>query len=112
LFVEAGGDPLFVFESAFVALAELRALGLQRVTGDLRVDGPFLFNWEADDGVRLKAALSGRQGATAWPAVQSRRADLASVTLAQAGLTFSGSSRASAEHRTLLAYRSPRELDR
>jgi D-alanyl-D-alanine carboxypeptidase/D-alanyl-D-alanine-endopeptidase (penicillin-binding protein 4) len=41
LFVEAGGDPLFVFESAFVALAELRALGLQRVTGDLRVTGRF-----------------------------------------------------------------------
>jgi D-alanyl-D-alanine carboxypeptidase/D-alanyl-D-alanine-endopeptidase (penicillin-binding protein 4) len=111
LLIEAGGDPFFVFESAFVALAELRALGLQRVTGNLRVDGPFFFNWQSDDGAKLKATLAGRQGATVWPVVQARRTDLAGTTLAKAALTFAGNARPPSERHALLAYRSPRLLD-
>jgi D-alanyl-D-alanine carboxypeptidase/D-alanyl-D-alanine-endopeptidase (penicillin-binding protein 4) len=109
LFVEAQGDPFFVYESAFLALAELRALGVRRVAGDLRVHGPLLFNWQPDDaGTRLRAALSGRDGAQAWTAVQGRSSATAALTLQAAGLRFEPAQPApGAERRRLVAYRSP-----
>src|SRR5262245_49338897 len=52
--VRATGDPTFVFENAFLMLRGLHAQGLREVRSDLRVEGPLLFNWKADDmGRRL-----------------------------------------------------------
>src|SRR5262249_20755750 len=48
LVVHGGNDPFFVYESAFLVLERLHALGVHQVTGRLRIDGPFLFNWQPD----------------------------------------------------------------
>lgn len=73
LVVEGGHDPFFVYESGLLLLAGLNERGVRRVDGTLRLDGPFLLNWEPDpDGRRLKAVLEGREGKGSWPAVARR----------------------------------------
>lgn len=70
LIVQGGNDPFFVHENAFLVLGRLRSLGITRVQGALRVQGPMLFNWRPDPGGRrLQETLEGRGGAAAWRAV-------------------------------------------
>jgi D-alanyl-D-alanine carboxypeptidase/D-alanyl-D-alanine-endopeptidase (penicillin-binding protein 4) len=91
LLVEAGGDPFFVYEDAFLVLLELRRTGVRDVTGRVRVRGPLVFNWRLDDSERrLQLALAGRDGREAWTAVQGARAGAEPVPFEQAGLHFAG----------------------
>jgi D-alanyl-D-alanine carboxypeptidase/D-alanyl-D-alanine-endopeptidase (penicillin-binding protein 4) len=70
LLVDAGRDPFFVSEGAFLVLCRLHRLGLRTVDGDVRVRGPLLFDWQPDpDGRRLARTLAGREGMGAWPVV-------------------------------------------
>jgi D-alanyl-D-alanine carboxypeptidase len=108
LLVESQGDPFFVFESAFLALSELREQGLRAVDGVLRVEGPFLFNWQPDEhGARLAATLAGHDGASAWKSIQQQRADLSGVALADAGIRFMLRKVEATKPRTLFVYESP-----
>jgi D-alanyl-D-alanine carboxypeptidase/D-alanyl-D-alanine-endopeptidase (penicillin-binding protein 4) len=102
LVVHGGGDPFFVHESAFLVLRRLHALGVRHAAG-LRVEGPFLFNWQPDpDGTRLRRALSGRDGASAWAGIGG------GLRLGEAALAFGGPVRvAAASERTLVVHRSP-----
>jgi len=110
LVVEAGGDPVLVFENAFLMLLELRALGVARIDGRLDVRGPLLFNWKPDPrGEGLRRTLQGREGAAAWPAVTTVRTDAGAVALGDVGLAFREHSivDGSAPPRLLLVHRSP-----
>ncbi len=70
LVIRAEGDPYFLFQNAFMVLARLRAKGIRRVDGAIRVEGPFFFDWTPDpEGRRLERAWTGRLGAERWPAV-------------------------------------------
>jgi D-alanyl-D-alanine carboxypeptidase/D-alanyl-D-alanine-endopeptidase (penicillin-binding protein 4) len=70
LVVHGGNDPFFVYESAFLLLQRLRALGVARITGRVRAVGPFLLNWQPDlQATRMGRTLRGREGVTAWAAV-------------------------------------------
>ena len=111
LILTAGGDPFFVFESAFFILAELRERGLRRVSGSLVVEGPLIFNWQPDpSGRRLERALAGHDGTGAWTAAQAARPQLAGLARAEARLAFgAGSTLGDAgERRELIVYRSPK----
>lgn len=110
LIVEAHSDPFFVFEDAFLCLAELRSLGIRRVRGGLRIEGPFVFNWQPDDGMRLLAALTGSDGASAWAAMQRRRTDLAGMSLQAAGLKFANERTTPSARQALFVHRSPKLL--
>lgn len=109
LVVEGGRDPFFVYESGLLLLAGLNERGVRRVAGDLRLDGPFLLNWEPDpNGRRLKAVFEGREGKGSWPAVARRVGT--SRTLGEEMLSFAprGSGATGAQRPTpLLEYRSP-----
>ena len=75
LVVEAAGDPFFVDENALLVLLRLRELGLRSVSGDLRLRGPLLFDWEEPGAAaRLRAVLEGKAPEAAWRAVQSASA--------------------------------------
>jgi D-alanyl-D-alanine carboxypeptidase len=103
LVVESSGDPFFVFENAFLVLRELHARGLHEVSGNLTVQGPWMFNWQADPaGHRLKRTLEGLDGAEAWAAIGEPRSRLREVAvrfLAEAAQRPSGS--------VLVVHRSP-----
>jgi D-alanyl-D-alanine carboxypeptidase/D-alanyl-D-alanine-endopeptidase (penicillin-binding protein 4) len=72
LIVAGGGDPYFVDENVLLVVERLRALGLRRISGRLRVQGTFTFDWQADaDGARLGRAMSGAIPAAAWAAVRA-----------------------------------------
>ena len=82
LVVRATGDPSLVFENTFSMLRELHARGLREVRGDIRVEGPLLFNWQADPtGQRLKRALQGLDGGEAWAAIGEPSSQLKKVAL-------------------------------
>ena len=100
--VQGGGDPFLVYESAFLVLQRLRAIGVREVRGAIRVDGPLLFNWQPDPAAaRLTRALAGREGAVAWSAVGGEG------PLARAGIVFDGGRRAArAAIHTLVTHRS------
>jgi D-alanyl-D-alanine carboxypeptidase/D-alanyl-D-alanine-endopeptidase (penicillin-binding protein 4) len=102
LIVHGGNDPFFVFESAFLVLQRLRVLGLHEVGGALRVEGPFIFNWQPDPTAgRLARALRGKDGAEAWHAVAPDE------RFAQAALRLDGG-RATADGDALVVtHRSP-----
>jgi D-alanyl-D-alanine carboxypeptidase/D-alanyl-D-alanine-endopeptidase (penicillin-binding protein 4) len=108
LLVESGGDPVLVFENAFLMLVELRALGLDRVGGVLDVRGPLLFDWKPDPGGRaFRRALEGRSGQAAWPAVRALRPDagaLGDVALVFGERPVAGGS---PSPRPLVVHRSP-----
>lgn len=110
LVVESPGDPYFVFESALLVLAELRRSGLSGVEGGVRVNGPFMFNWQPDpSGSRLKNTLAGRDGIQVWPSVAAQRPELAGLTPASAALRFADHAPAPAHApHTIVTYRSPR----
>ena len=103
LLVDASGDPFFVYENAFLVLRKLNALGLHDVAGDLKVQGPLMFNWQADPaGTRLKRALQGLDGAAAWTAIGEPPARLTQVAIrfhAEASLQSPG--------RTIVVHQSP-----
>lgn len=70
LIVRATGDPVLVFENAFLMLRKLHAMGLREIKGDVRVEGPLIFNWKADPtGHLLKRALQGLDGGEAWTSI-------------------------------------------
>lgn len=48
LVIQSSGDPLFVWEEGIVLANRLQALGIQQVTGDVLVTGPFSMNFEED----------------------------------------------------------------
>jgi D-alanyl-D-alanine carboxypeptidase/D-alanyl-D-alanine-endopeptidase (penicillin-binding protein 4) len=82
LIVKADGDPFFVFENAFQMLRKLDALGVHEVKGDIKVEGPLVFNWKEDpSGERLKRALQGLDGHEAWAAIGEAPARLSKVAL-------------------------------
>ena len=82
LVVRASGDPFFVFENAFLILRKLHALGLQEIGGDIRVEGPLIFNWRPDPtGYRLKRALQGLDGGEAWTAIGEPSSRLKTIAL-------------------------------
>jgi D-alanyl-D-alanine carboxypeptidase/D-alanyl-D-alanine-endopeptidase (penicillin-binding protein 4) len=93
LVVEGGGDPLFVTENALWVLSELESRGVRTVAGALRVEGRFLFNWQADEqGRRLGRVLEGHDAGTAWSAVCAARPDAAGRGERPSGLRFLGGS--------------------
>jgi D-alanyl-D-alanine carboxypeptidase/D-alanyl-D-alanine-endopeptidase (penicillin-binding protein 4) len=103
LVVHGGNDPFFVYESAFLVLQRLHALGIRTVAGRLRVDGPFLLNWQPDPtGARLARVFSGREGKPAWTAV-SGGAPLGGAVIAFAA----GPPHPAEPEQALLAHRSP-----
>jgi D-alanyl-D-alanine carboxypeptidase/D-alanyl-D-alanine-endopeptidase (penicillin-binding protein 4) len=82
LIVRADGDPFFIFENAFLMLRKLNALGLHEIKGDIKIEGPLIFNWKPDPtGERLKRALQGLDGAEAWAAIGEPPAKLKTVAL-------------------------------
>jgi D-alanyl-D-alanine carboxypeptidase/D-alanyl-D-alanine-endopeptidase (penicillin-binding protein 4) len=82
LVVHATGDPSFVFENTFLMLGRLHARGLRKVKGDLKVEGPLVFNWKADPmGHRLKRALQGLDGDEAWATIGEPSLRLKEVAL-------------------------------
>jgi D-alanyl-D-alanine carboxypeptidase/D-alanyl-D-alanine-endopeptidase (penicillin-binding protein 4) len=82
LVVQADGDPFFIFENAFLMLRKLNALGVHEIKGDIKVEGPLLFNWKPDPaGTRLKRALQGLDGAAAWTAIGEPTARLGAAAL-------------------------------
>jgi serine-type D-Ala-D-Ala carboxypeptidase/endopeptidase (penicillin-binding protein 4) len=102
LVVHGGNDPFFVFESAFLVLQRLRALGLHEVGGALRVEGPFIFNWQPDPtATRLARALRGKDGAEAWHAVAPDE------RFAQAALRLDGGRATAAGDALVVTHRSP-----
>jgi D-alanyl-D-alanine carboxypeptidase/D-alanyl-D-alanine-endopeptidase (penicillin-binding protein 4) len=48
LVIQGSGDPLFVWEEGIVLANHLQSLGIQRVTGDLIIVGPFTMNFSED----------------------------------------------------------------
>ena len=103
LVVHGGNDPFFVYESAFLLLRRLHALGVRRIQGRTRVDGTFLLNWQPDPtGSRLVRVLGGREGAQAWPAVAQGKA------LGATAIVFEGPAPVAPQtERPLVVYRSP-----
>ncbi|MGG6238746.1 D-alanyl-D-alanine carboxypeptidase [Nodosilinea sp. AN01ver1] len=61
LVIQSSGDPLFVWEEGIALANRLQELGIQRVTGEILVTGPFTMNFEeeqADSLADLKQAMS------------------------------------------------------
>lgn len=61
LIVQAGGDPLFVWEEGFALGNTLNQMGIRKVTGNLLIVGGFQMNFEVDpqkSGELLKQALN------------------------------------------------------
>jgi D-alanyl-D-alanine carboxypeptidase len=82
LVVRATGDPFFTFENAFLMLRKLNDLRLHEVKGDIRVEGPLIFNWKADpEGHRLKRALEGLDGGEAWRSIGMPHPQSGALTL-------------------------------
>ena len=103
LVVHATGDPSVVFENAFLMLRELHARGLREVRGDVRVEGPLIFNWKTDPmGQRLKRALQGLDGGEAWAATGGP-----SLPLKKAALQFGAGGLQQTSGKVLIENRSP-----
>jgi D-alanyl-D-alanine carboxypeptidase/D-alanyl-D-alanine-endopeptidase (penicillin-binding protein 4) len=110
LVVRSENDPFLVFESALLMMAELRSLGVERVRGSLRVEGPLIYNWKPDPhGTELRRTLSGNDGSQAWPAVVARRPELRSVRPQELRLVFAGmpGQKVASGRQTLVSYGSP-----
>lgn len=103
LVVRANGDPFFIFENAFLMLRKLDALGLRQIKGDIKVEGPLIFNWKADPaGHRLKRALQGLDGGEAWASIGEP-----SAQLSKAALRFAAGGSHQASDKVLVTNRSP-----
>lgn len=55
LVVQGSGDPLFVWEEGIVLANRLQELGIQRVTGDLVIAGPFTMNFQENPNASASA---------------------------------------------------------
>ncbi len=78
LLFEGGGDPYFVDENALLVVARLRALGVVRVAGTLRLTGNVMFDWQGTaTSARLRAVLAGAAPTAAWQEVCTAWPDLA-----------------------------------
>jgi D-alanyl-D-alanine carboxypeptidase/D-alanyl-D-alanine-endopeptidase (penicillin-binding protein 4) len=86
LLVEGNEDPFFVDENALLVAEQLRRLGVVRVAGMLRVTD-LTFDWDHDDGARLRQTLAGSVPPAAWDAV---RTQLSSPALPLPVLQFGG----------------------
>ena len=110
LLVDGGRDPFLVYEGACLMLRRLYERGIRRISGDLQVRGPLLFNWQPDlDGHRFGATLTGRDGGSAWGIVAGMPGGTVPATLASAGLQL-GHQPAAGEpptNTTLVVHRSP-----
>ncbi len=72
LIVQSEGDPSLVDENALVIATRLRAAGIQRIAGGVRLIGALTFDWQPDpDGARMRAALSGHVSEAALAAVRA-----------------------------------------
>ncbi len=63
LVIQGSGDPMFVWEEAIALGNKLNELGIQQVTGDLVISGPFIMNFEvnpAKAGPMLYQALNSK----------------------------------------------------
>jgi len=78
------------------------------VAGDLVVRGPFVFNWHPDpDGSRFRLALSGRDGAEAWAAVERTIPWKGPGRLSDAAIAFADQAASDGSVRKILVHRSP-----
>ena len=109
LVVQAEGDPYFLFENAFLVLLRLRAKGVRRVNGAIRVEGSFFFDWTPDPGGRrLKRAWTGRLGTERWPVVTGALFPGKSMPLKDFTLRFGrGVAREPHPRRVLVVHASP-----
>ena len=72
LVVRCDGDSLLVEEDALLVASRLQRAGVQRIAGEVRLEGPLTFNWQpATDGAALRQALAGQTRPAAWQAVQA-----------------------------------------
>ncbi|HEY4975096.1 MAG TPA: D-alanyl-D-alanine carboxypeptidase [Steroidobacteraceae bacterium] len=95
LTVASDGDPYFVDENALLVVERLNALGVRRVTGQLRARGALTFDWKPDDdAVQLRRAMSGLAPAAAWAVVRDMNAKVGSAPVSGAmtppGIEFAG----------------------
>lgn len=92
LVFEGSGDPYFVDENALLVSAQLRQLGVRRVSGTVRTAGAMMFNWREDaPAPRLRAALGGQAPQAAWDGVRTAFPDLPVASSARApALEFGG----------------------
>ncbi len=67
LIVQGSGDPLFVWEEGIVLANHLQALGIQQITGNLLVVGPFTMNFQEDPDDSA-AALKQVMSTASWNA--------------------------------------------
>ena len=101
LVIHGGNDPFFVYESAFLVLRRLQAVGVRQVDGSVRIEGPFLLNWQPDPkAVRIGRALRGREGVDAWAAVAD------GARLERAALRVDGHRPAAGTEQLLVTHRS------
>ena len=109
LVVSASGNPYFLPESAALILAELDALGLRRVDGGLRIEGPLVYDWKPDPGgYRLKVAWAGGLSTKVREKVVRSRAPVASTrTAIPRGIAFADEQRREKPAADLLVHRSP-----
>jgi D-alanyl-D-alanine carboxypeptidase/D-alanyl-D-alanine-endopeptidase (penicillin-binding protein 4) len=71
LWVEGGGDPFLVDESALRIAQALQAIGVTRVAGALRASGTLSFDWQREGAAqRLCRALGGGAATGAWARLQ------------------------------------------
>jgi D-alanyl-D-alanine carboxypeptidase/D-alanyl-D-alanine-endopeptidase (penicillin-binding protein 4) len=70
LIVDSEGDPFFVDENALLVAERLREMGIVRVAGTVRAHD-LIFDWDHDDGARLRQTLEGIAPAAAWEAVRT-----------------------------------------
>jgi D-alanyl-D-alanine carboxypeptidase/D-alanyl-D-alanine-endopeptidase (penicillin-binding protein 4) len=64
LVIEGGYDPLFVWEEAIAVGNALNQLGLQKITGNIIITGPFAMNFKTEPAIAgnlLKQALDSSQ---------------------------------------------------
>ncbi len=92
LVLKGGGDPLFVWEEGIVLANHLQNLGIQRVTGDLLVLGPFTMNFEEDPQDSL-TNLKQVMTTTTWPRAAWQAYSQLDSGTAQPNLVIAGSVR-------------------
>jgi D-alanyl-D-alanine carboxypeptidase/D-alanyl-D-alanine-endopeptidase (penicillin-binding protein 4) len=95
LWVRGGGNPSLVDEDALLVADQLHELGINKVTGSLRLRGTLTFDWQSDeDGSRLRQALSGSISPAALAAVRAFQLEKhnqsvpAPTSLKPLGITF------------------------
>ncbi|TVQ11014.1 MAG: D-alanyl-D-alanine carboxypeptidase [Leptolyngbya sp. DLM2.Bin27] len=92
LIIQGSGDPLFVWEEGIVLANRLQELGIQRVTGDVLVNGAFNMNFAEDLSSSL-TDLKQVMAASSWPwAARQAYANLPSGT-PQPSLQIDGGAR-------------------